>query len=210
MDFGASVANRRIIAVTFRYSRKAPFQPRLRRLGRIAAWFAQLSMVLIMLSASYLLPTGREEPAEARRLSDGIYSGFPRVESASMIRFEDIRVRLKGIDAPDMGQMCVTRSEIEWQCGQTAADVLSEMVANGPVTCEGIVDHTGSMIIAVCHDAHATNINARLVEFGWAVAERNGYPVYAELEEIAREEHRGIWASSFEMPWDWRQLQRGK
>lgn len=165
-------------------------------------------MAVIFLGIGYLVSLGRETPVETARLYDGTYSGFPEIESATLIRFGSVPVRLAGVDAPDPDQLCITRSEIEWHCGVAAAGMLAELVANGPIACDGIVDHSGSVINATCHDAEGINVNARLVELGWAVSDGNGTLGYSEYEDVARRELRGIWASRFEMPSDWRLRQQ--
>jgi endonuclease YncB( thermonuclease family) len=159
-------------------------------------------MAVLMASVGLLVITGQKPPEEAEmfELSAGTYAGFPKVESASLLRFGDSPVRLKGIHAPDTDQTCITRAEIEWHCGQTAAGVLREFVANGPVTCDGIVDDWGRTIVAACHDSSGRSISAQLVESGWAVVDRNGSSDYIDLEDHARREGLGLWSSRFEIP----------
>jgi len=43
---------------------------------------------------------------------------------------------------------------------------------------------------------------------GWAVAYVYYSYEYTRAEAIAKSRKRGIWASEFDMPWDWRQAQR--
>ncbi len=47
-----------------------------------------------------------------------------------------------------------------------------------------------------------------MVEQGWAVAYRHYSMDYAGAENDARAARRGLWSSSFEMPWDWRKNRR--
>lgn len=159
-------------------------------------------MAMLTAIVGILVVTGQKPPeeAEALELSAGTYAGFPKVESASLLRFGDIPVRLKGIHAPDTDQTCITRAEIEWHCGETAAGVLRELVANGPVTCDGVVDDCGRMIVAACHDSRGRNIGAQLVEAGWAVVDRNEPSDHIDLEDHARREGLGLWSSRFEIP----------
>lgn len=191
--------------MTFRYPRQAPFRPRPRRSGRIAAWFSHFSMAIILISLGYFAIDVDEDQVEEITLSDGIYAGHPQIASATLLRFGDVPVWLKGIDAPDPNQTCLTASNIEWDCGSTAASVLADLISSGPITCDGQANATGDMIFAICRDNEGTNLNAWLVEFGWAVVKGNEETELGELEAIARREQRGIWATRFEMPWDWRQ-----
>ncbi|WP_197716172.1 thermonuclease family protein [Cereibacter sphaeroides] len=52
------------------------------------------------------------------------------------------------------------------------------------------------------------NLDAWMVRSGWAVAYRRYGSAYVRDEDLARREKRGIWASRFEMPWDWRKGKR--
>ena len=62
-------------------------------------------------------------------------------------------------------------------------------------------------VIAVCFKG-AVNLNAWMVEQGWAVAFRKYGIDYIAQEDEARLARRGMWAGSFEMPWDWRARNR--
>ena len=52
------------------------------------------------------------------------------------------------------------------------------------------------------------DLNRWMVEQGWAVAYRRYSMDYVQAEEAARATGRGLWSSSFEMPWDWRKTAR--
>ena len=52
------------------------------------------------------------------------------------------------------------------------------------------------------------NLNAWMVEQGWAVAFRKYGLDYVAQEDTARQSRRGLWVGTFEMPWDWRAANR--
>lgn len=54
------------------------------------------------------------------------------------------------------------------------------------------------------------SINARMVSAGWAIAYRKYSTAYAEHEREARAAKRGLWASEFQQPADYRAAARGK
>ena len=191
--------------MTFRHHRPAPFRPRPRNRARMATWFAHLSLAIMASSAGYLLLPKEKDPTESIILSDGLYSGQPEVETAVSLRFGSIPVRLKGIDAPDRDQTCITQANIDWECGETAAFVMSERIKAGPINCEGTVAENGRMILATCYDSMGINLNSWLVEFGWAIITGDDAPSLDDLQSIARLEQRGLWAARFDMPWDWRE-----
>jgi endonuclease YncB( thermonuclease family) len=48
------------------------------------------------------------------------------------------------------------------------------------------------------------DLNGWMVEEGQAVAYRKYSTAYVVQEQEAQAAHRGLWAGSFVMPWDWR------
>jgi len=49
-----------------------------------------------------------------------------------------------------------------------------------------------------------------MIRNGWAVMNPRQTDAYTKEEAEAKEARRNIWASDFEMPWDWRIRQRMK
>lgn len=48
-----------------------------------------------------------------------------------------------------------------------------------------------------------TDLNAWMIKQGWAVEYRRYSRDYVHQEEVAKEAKRGIWAATFDMPWEW-------
>lgn len=130
--------------------------------------------------------------------------GRARVIDGDTLEIQGERIRLHGIDAPETAQTCRRPSGKEWQCGQEAAVALSERIGRRPVACEGQERDTYGRLIAVCSVSGA-ELNRWLVTEGWAVAYTRYSTDYVDVETEARVEGVGIWASTFDMPWDYRQ-----
>ena len=81
------------------------------------------------------------------------------------------------------------------------------MIGRSVVRCEPKGRDRYKRVIAVCFKGE-TNLNAWMVAQGWAVAFRKYGIDYIDQEDEARLARRGIWAGSFEMPWDWRARNR--
>ena len=111
-------------------------------------------------------------------------------------------MRLKGLDAPEMRQLCsVAKQSVP--CGRQAMQALQRWLARGPATCTGDeIDRYGRLLV-ICR-VNGTDINADLVRQGFAV-DYGGYP--AEERE-ARAAYRGVWAGEFERPEAYRRRQR--
>ncbi len=115
------------------------------------------------------------------------------------------RIRLHGIDAPESRQLCRLDGK-PWQCGKDAANALADKIARRPVTCEDLGRDRYKRIIGRCTVA-GEDINAWIVQHGWALAYRRYSLDYVDEEAEAQMARRGIWAGAFVKPWLWR---RGK
>ena len=130
--------------------------------------------------------------------------GVTSVVDGDTLEIHGERIRLHGIDAPESAQTCMRSSGKQWRCGHDAANALSDYIARRPVICEGQDRDTYGRLIAVC-SVGGVEINRWLVTQGWAVAYRKYSMDYVDAESDARAEEMGIWSSSFDMPWEFRQ-----
>lgn len=129
--------------------------------------------------------------------------GTASVIDGDTIEIRGERIRLDAIDAPESAQLCLDSAGKRYRCGQKSALALSDMIGRSVVSCEPKGRDRYKRTIAICFKGH-TNLNAWMVAQGWAVAYRKYGIDYILEEDEARLAQRGIWAGSFEMPWDWR------
>jgi endonuclease YncB( thermonuclease family) len=126
-----------------------------------------------------------------------------------VIRGEEVRIRLYGVDAPEGQQTCEDGSGKRYLCGSRAADALASFIGrNGRVVCKEEDRDRYGRIVAVC-SANGRELNAELVRQGWAL-EYKQYSDgrYADEEAEARREKCGLWAGMFVDPWKWRRGER--
>lgn len=133
------------------------------------------------------------------RQSETHFSGRFRVIDGDSLTIDGTRLRMKGIDAPELTQTC-RRNEQEWSCGREARDFLASLVSSQTVQCSGAQPDRYKRLLVVCRKGDE-DINATMVKEGMAVA----YGGYKAEEGAARSAHRGIWAGSFEYPQDVRE-----
>jgi endonuclease YncB( thermonuclease family) len=112
------------------------------------------------------------------------------------------RIRLHGIDAPESSQQCTIDSEI-YRCGQKAAFFLDSLVSKKTIKCEQKDRDRYGRIVAECF-AGAVNLNASMVQQGWALAYRKYSQDYVQQEEMAKQSKAGMWAGHFQPAWDYR------
>lgn len=159
---------------------------------------ADLAFTLLVLGAAALAgayaPLLRE--AQTQR-------GAARVADGDSLVVDGARIRLKGMDAPELAQTC-TRGGAIYPCGREARDVLARLVDGHAVSCESRERDRYERALATCV-AGGVELNRAMVEAGWAVSHGD----YREAEAAARRAKRGLWAGSFERPQDWRRLHGG-
>ena len=64
-------------------------------------------------------------------------TGKPRVVDGDTIHINQTKIRLHGIDAPEMKHTCRTRKGKEKVCGVLAKQALERLVRGQDVTCKG-------------------------------------------------------------------------
>ena len=132
--------------------------------------------------------------------------GSPRVIDGDTLAIGGDRVRLYGIDAPESGQTCLDASGRDYRCGAVATNMLKDLIGTGKVACSGNERDRYGRLIAVCRKG-GQDINAEMVRLGWARAFVRYSRDYAALESEAEHSRSGLWAGSFQAPWDFRRQQ---
>jgi len=117
------------------------------------------------------------------------------------------KVRLLGIDAPELKQTCLHSSGRNFLCGRKSASYLFELTRGKIVVCEGDTRDRYERVLGTCF-VSKMNLNKRMVQQGWAVAYRDYSKEYIPDEDRARAAKRGLWDMKFAMPWEWRKLRR--
>ena len=133
-------------------------------------------------------------------------AGTASVIDGDTIEVHGQRIRLHGIDAPESRQLCRLDGK-PWQCGKDAANALADKIARRPMTCEDLGRDRYNRIIARCIVA-GEDLGEWMVQQGLALAYRRYSLDYVDEEADAQAARRGIWASEFVKPWEWRRDKR--
>ncbi|MVA97762.1 thermonuclease family protein [Nitratireductor sp. CAU 1489] len=168
--------------------------PKSGRRGR-SRWLRRLSDTVLaaaVFAGVALLVARLEETTTVER------HGRPSVGDGDSLTLGGGRIRLVGIDAPELDQTC-RRDGADYACGRAARDALRRLVGQHAIVCRGHESDRFGRLLAVCH-AGDIDLNHAMVEAGWAVS----YGRYGQAERRARAEARGLWAGKFERPRDWR------
>lgn len=133
------------------------------------------------------------------------FSGVPRVVDGDSLEIADRRVRLFGVDAPELDQHCLDPQGQTYACGERARTALRRLVGERPVQCLREGQDRFGRVLARCSNANGEELNTALVRTGWAVAYAGADGnAYRRLEREAQRARAGLWTGSFTRPENWR------
>jgi endonuclease YncB( thermonuclease family) len=137
-------------------------------------------------------------------------SGAPASQAASMrvadgdtIELGGQRIRLQGIDAPELYQECRDASGRNWACGRRARSELRRLIGNDAVQCDRRTTDRFGRLVAVCR-AGGRDLGEAMVRSGFALAYPDWASPYGAAQADARSRKAGLWAGTFEKPRAWR------
>ncbi len=149
--------------------------------------------------------------------SQKIYSseifGYPKVVDGDTIYIKNYKIRLEGIDAPEMQQTCrkpflqiaFFNFQKDYYCGKISKQKLSKKIGKQKIKCILNGKDRYKRFLAKCFKGK-TNINRWMVRRGYAVAYKKYSKQYILDENLAKEEKLGLWEGSFLSPEKWRKL----
>src|SRR3984885_16336436 len=135
-------------------------------------------------------------------------TGIAKVREGDTVQIGNSRIRLGGIDAPSVDQLCLNTKGERWTCGAAARDELIKHADNKSWTCHTnqAADRRGR-IVARC-EVDGEDIQKWMVRSGWALSYVRFSHDYDEDEKAARDAKAGMWQGAFIAPWDWRGRQQ--
>lgn len=130
-------------------------------------------------------------------------SGLARVIDGDTIAIGEARIRLEGIDAPEIEQTCGTPGGTSWACGEVAIRHLARQTAGQIVRCTSKGNDIYGRTLGVCW-AGNVELNADMVQRGLAWAFVKYSRTYVDLEAQARAMKVGIWSGPAQAAWEFR------
>ncbi|MDK1386735.1 thermonuclease family protein [Sinorhizobium sp. 8-89] len=182
----------------FGFGRPAGALPRKRADGRggmIGGW-----MFLLLLSIGAYFAAKLPPPEQT---VTGELQGAASASDGDSLRLDGRRVRLEGIDAPEIGQTC-RRGDVTWDCGAEARQRLRALTSGLATVCRLHGRDRYGRDLGVC-EAGQRDLGREMVLSGYAVS----YGRYQHEEEVAREGRVGLWAGDFVRPQAWRRSHGG-
>lgn len=145
---------------------------------------------------------GNSADREIKRLT------ITAISDADSLRAGKLRLRLHGIDAPELRQSCFDAAGQPYKCGQRARDFLHSILEIGAqIDCQHLdTDRYRRLIVRCFH--RGQDIAGQIVRAGWALAYRRYAKDYIAAEKHAASAGQGIWQGKFTAPEKWRRQHR--
>ncbi|MCG6205322.1 thermonuclease family protein [Rhodopseudomonas sp. HC1] len=148
---------------------------------------------VLLMACALLLPVA----AQAADIS-----GVPKLRNGDQITIGANRIRLAGMDAPSLDQLCLGPKGDRWTCGVAARDALAAHVGNKNWTCS-VLRTEKKVSVAKCM-VDGEDIQQWMVKNGWALSYTRYSHAYDADEKAARAARVGLWQGAFIAPRDWR------
>ncbi len=112
------------------------------------------------------------------------------------------KIRFSGIDTPELKQTCI-QDDQELDCGMSAKMLLVKKIGNNipECICEG--KDVYKRTLAECF-INGESLSRFLVRSGYAFAYRKYSKKFIKDEDFAKANKLGMWAMTFQYPWDFR------
>jgi len=112
------------------------------------------------------------------------------------------KIRFSGIDTPELRQTCM-KGDQKVFCGIFAKMLLVKKIGNETPECISEGKDAYKRTLAECF-VNGESLSAFLVRSGYAFAYRKYSDKFIKDEEFAKENKLGMWAMTFQYPWDFR------
>jgi len=132
-----------------------------------------------------------------------LVTGTAKVVDGDTVVIGSVEIDLHGIDAPELGQTCLSRKKKPFDCGALSRQALIGVIGTRKLTCKPVAtDETGRMA-ADCFLGWL-NINEQMVIDGRAFAQPTDDNPFLRAQKFAEARKDGLWRGTFDWPWDWR------
>jgi endonuclease YncB( thermonuclease family) len=112
------------------------------------------------------------------------------------------KIRFSGIDTPELKQTCFKGDE-KVSCGISAKILLVKKIGNNTPECISKGKDVYKRTLAECF-VNGESLSSFLVRSGYAFAYRKYSTKFIKDEEFAKANKLGMWAMTFQYPWDFR------
>ncbi len=131
-------------------------------------------------------------------------TGGVRIVDGDTLVLNERRIRILGLDTPELKQSCYALSGQSWPCGEHAKQFLVTLTKNSPVECKLYNKDKYGRDLGTCF-IEDKDIAQILIRSGYGIATGTTYMI---SEVAARKDKLGIWSGTFQTPKQWRDSKR--
>ena len=125
-----------------------------------------------------------------------------KITDGDTIILKGEKIRFFGIDAPEIKQMCKKGGE-KLFCGRLAKITLGKKIGSKKIECVKKGVDIYKRTLAECF-VEGESLSKFMIRSGYAFAFIKYSKKYVEDEKYAKTNKLGLWAMTFEYPWEWR------
>ena len=129
-----------------------------------------------------------------------------QVIDGDTIHIGKLKYRFFGIDAPEKTQIC-EKDNVKIQCGIIAKNVLKNKIADKTPECVVKDKDRYQRLVAECFIG-IESLSKFMVREGYAVAYTQYSKDFIEDEKYAKENKLGIWSMNFQIPSEYRKINK--
>lgn len=159
--------------------------------------FKHIFFIILFVFCSIHFIVRAKDYNDVKQQSYNIVNGIPTIIDGDSIRVNGLELRLFGMDAPELFQLCGDKNK--YYCGKKAKEHLINLIGNKAISCKYRKFDKYHRALALCFLGNNL-LNKTMVANGWAVS----YYSFKKEEAKARKAKLGIWQSPFEKPQKWR------
>ena len=142
--------------------------------------------------------------------------GVPKIIDGDTVLIDNFKIRLEGIDAPEIKQKCKKEklkiSSIigytfyeDYHCGKVSKKKLETKIDGSKIKCISSSKDRYKRYLATCYK-NKINLNQWMVRNGHAVAYIRYSKKYLLDEDFAKQNKLGLWQGKFLNPEKWRKV----
>ena len=135
-------------------------------------------------------------------LSENAYADNLKIVDGDTIHLNGDKIRFSGIDTPELKQTCI-KDGVKNPCGIIAKKILIDKIGSNKVECISEGKDIYKRTLAECF-VNGESLSSYLVRSGYAFAYRKYSKKFIPDEDYAKTNELGIWAMTFQYPWDFR------
>ena len=158
-----------------------------------------LSVCSILVLFGWCAPEPAPDAAQKGAQNRISFSGRIHVIDGDTFDVSGVRVRLQGVDAPELDQVCETEQGVPFACGQWVVKEIRARFQGQVARCQDLGRDRYDRVLATC-DVAGQDVGQVLVSEGWAYAYRQYSMAYDLDEKAAAVNDRGLHAARVQSP----------